>query len=310
VCGKVERLQPALENQRQKLEISTDLVCANIQSPLEHKQKPYYFVSMIRNPNMGSARASRSAETFATQLLSRNLTTSPQTEPSMPKNQVSDLITDQEIAFALLILSGTMNDRQAAQAVGLNPDTAAYTKAKPRVVAFMHEHRAAVHERLVQQESEEVRRLKLGRERVLARLWEIADLDPDMTRNSMSAQIKALSMIVAIEGLIPDRNTGRRTGSAQNKSAPSPVHPQVDTAAWLREQQGKTTGPQPGPDPARDEDVLGVPHPPPGGAADAPSHLGSTPTPSAPHAPVSASAPDNRVPSSMEKKPDTWRLRL
>jgi hypothetical protein len=26
-----------------------------------------------------------------------------------------------------------------------------------------------------------------------------------MTRNSMSAQVKALSMIVAIEGLIPDR---------------------------------------------------------------------------------------------------------
>jgi hypothetical protein len=248
----------------------------------------------------------------------------------MPKNQVSDLITDQEIAFALLILSGTMTDRQAAEAVRLNPDTAAYTKAKPRVVAFMHEHRAAVRDRLVQQESEDQRRLKLGRERVLARLWEIADLDPDMTRNSMSAQIKALSMIVAIEGLIPNRNDDRRAGSAQNKSAPPPVPPQIDTAAWLLEQQGKTTGPPPGPDPARDEDVLGVPHPQPGEAADAPSHLRSTPgpdfdsspsiltrpsnpseaTPSAPHAPISASAPGNRVPSSMEKKPDTWRLRL
>ena len=51
----------------------------------------------------------------------------------MPKNQVSDLITDQEIAFAHLVLSGTMTDRRAAEAVGLNPDTAAYTKAKPRV---------------------------------------------------------------------------------------------------------------------------------------------------------------------------------
>jgi hypothetical protein len=121
----------------------------------------------------------------------------------MPKNQVSDLVTDQEITFAHLVLSGTMTDRQAAEAVGLNPDTAAYTKAKPRVRAYMLEHRAAMHDRLVQQESEEQRRLNLGRERVLARLWEIADLDPDMTRNSMSAQIKALSMIVAIEGLIP-----------------------------------------------------------------------------------------------------------
>jgi hypothetical protein len=33
----------------------------------------------------------------------------------MPKNTVSDPITDQEIAFARLILSGTMNDRRAAE---------------------------------------------------------------------------------------------------------------------------------------------------------------------------------------------------
>ena len=65
----------------------------------------------------------------------------------MPKNTVSDPITDQEMAFAHLVLSGTMNDRRAAEAVGLNPDTAAYTKSKPRVRAYMIEHRAAVRER-------------------------------------------------------------------------------------------------------------------------------------------------------------------
>jgi hypothetical protein len=197
----------------------------------------------------------------------------------MPKNQVSDLITDQEVAFAHLILSGEMTDRRAAEAVGLNPETAAYTKAKPRVRAYMLERRAAMHDRLVQQETEEMRRVNLGRERVLARLWQVADTDPEMTRNSLSAQIKALSMIVAIEGLIPGQNTDRRALSAHNKSATPPVHPPIDTAAWLREQQGKTTGPQPGPEPAREEDVLGVPHPPAGEAADAPSHLGSTPDP-------------------------------
>ena len=161
----------------------------------------------------------------------------------MPKNQVSDLITDQEIAFAHLILSGTMTDRRAAEAVGLNPDTAAYTKAKPRVRAYMLEHRAAMHEQLVQQETEALRRLNLGRERVLARLWEIADLDPEMTRNSASAQIKALSMIVAIEGLIPSGTNDRRAGSSERKSASPPAVPQIDTAAWLREQQGKPPAP-------------------------------------------------------------------
>jgi hypothetical protein len=45
---------------------------------------------------------------------------------------VTDPITDQEMAFALLIMSGAMNDRRAAEAVGLNPETAAYTKSKPR----------------------------------------------------------------------------------------------------------------------------------------------------------------------------------
>ena len=59
----------------------------------------------------------------------------------MPKKQVTDPITDQEIAFARLVLSGTMTDRRAAEAAGLNPDTAAYTKSKPRVRAYMLEHR-------------------------------------------------------------------------------------------------------------------------------------------------------------------------
>jgi hypothetical protein len=132
----------------------------------------------------------------------------------MPKNKVSDPITDQEIAFAHLILSGTMNDRRAAEAVGLNPDTAAYTKAKPRVRAYMIEHRAAVNERLVDQEAdlsrravEGLRQLNLGRDQILARLWELANLSHEVTRGTIAGQIKALSMIVAIEGLNPDRRS-------------------------------------------------------------------------------------------------------
>ena len=218
----------------------------------------------------------------------------------MPKNQVSDPITDQEVAFAHLVLSGTMTDRRAAEAVGLNPDTAAYTKAKPRVRAYMLEHRAAVNERLVQQETEELRRLNLGRDQVLARLWEIANLDPEMTRNSASAQIKALAMIVAIEGLIPDR----RAVSSQKESAPPP-NGQIDTAAWLRKQQGKTIVPQPSPDLVRDEDSPGVPDPAPSVTADA----GPTLDPSEPIL-VRTFSPTEQVPSSMEKIPSTWRLRL
>src|SRR3981081_4426141 len=130
----------------------------------------------------------------------------------MPKNNVPDLITDQEMAFARLVLSGTMTDRDAAQSVGLNPETAAYTKSKPRVRAYMLEHRAAMQQQLLDQEAdlsrlavERQRRQELRREQVLDRLWEIAKMSPEMTRGSITGQVKAIWMIVAIEGLFPDR---------------------------------------------------------------------------------------------------------
>ncbi len=235
----------------------------------------------------------------------------------MPKNKVSDPITDQEIAFARLVLSGTMTDRRAAEAVGLNPDTAAYTKSKPRVRAYMVEHRAAVQQQVVEQETEGLRRLNLGREQVLARLWEIANLSPEMTRGSITGQVKALSMIVAIQGLIPDR----LARSSEKISAPPPTRPEIYAAAWRREQQEKTTGPQPGPALAQEQDEPGVAEPEhePGSAGHAPPPPGPTlhpsesafanrfspseTTPSEPYAPVFAFAPDTRVPFSIKKSP-------
>jgi hypothetical protein len=164
----------------------------------------------------------------------------------MPENNVSDLITDQEITFARLVLSGTMTDRRAAEAAGLDPDSAAYTKSKPRVRAYMLEHRAAVEQKLVEQDTEELRRYSLSRGQVLARLWEIANLAPEMTRGSASSQVKALSMIVAIEGLIPDRHTDRRAVSAQNQPAPPPVTPPFYVSEWMRTpQDGESVDPQP-----------------------------------------------------------------
>jgi hypothetical protein len=193
----------------------------------------------------------------------------------MPKNKVSDPITDQEIAFARLVLSGTMTDQRAGEAVGLSPNTAAYIKSKPRVRAYMLEHRTRQQQQLVEQETEGLRRLNLGREQVLARLWEIANMSPERTRGSITGQVKVLSMIVAIEGLIPDR----RAGSAANKPVPLPT-PQIYQSEWLREQKQKTSSPQPDPalapepdhDPDYHEEELAVSQtgPAPGSAADAP----------------------------------------
>jgi hypothetical protein len=152
----------------------------------------------------------------------------------MPKNTVTDPITDQEMAFAHLILTGTMNDRRAAEAVGLNPDTASYTKAKPRVRDYMFEHRAAVKQKLVDQEADGLRKLNIGRDQILTRLWELATLSQEATRGSIAGQIKALSMILAIEGLIP----GRPTPSGTQPAAP-PVEAQTYPAPRLREQHSE-----------------------------------------------------------------------
>ncbi len=214
----------------------------------------------------------------------------------MPKNKVSDPITDQEMAFARLVLSGAMTDRHAAEAVGLNPDSAAYTKSKPRVRAYMLEHRAAVQQQLVHQEAEGLHRLNLDREQVLTRLWEIANLSPDMTRGSITGQVKAISMIIAMQNFIPDR----RSVSSEKKSSPA-----INTHS------------QPGPAPTQKEDgparpacpTPGLPWKPkhaPGSAGEAPqnprpsqSTFANRLTPSeahGPYVPLFASVPDLGIP--------------
>jgi hypothetical protein len=137
----------------------------------------------------------------------------------MPKNTVTDPITDTEMAFAHLLMSGTMTDREAAQAAGLNPETASYTKAKPRVRDYMVEHREAVAKKLVEQEAEGLRKLNLNRDQILTRLWELASLSPDATRGSITGQIKAMAMIVAIEGLIQKPDLAHRQNQTQNRTA-------------------------------------------------------------------------------------------
>ena len=182
----------------------------------------------------------------------------------MPKNTVSDPITDKEIAFAHLILAGTMTDRAAAEAVGLNPDTAAYTKAKPRVHDYMIEHRAAVKEKLINQEVDGLRKLNFGRDQILDRLWELANLSHEVTRGSIAGQIKALSMIVAIEGLIPSgtMKDRRLSPSAGTQPAAPPVKAQIDNAEWRQKQQHQSAGEQPGDPVAETPTPPAAPHVP------------------------------------------------
>jgi hypothetical protein len=225
----------------------------------------------------------------------------------MPKNKVSDPITDQEIAFARLVLSGAMTDRRAAEAVGLNPNSAAYTKAKPRVRAYLLQHRASVQQQFVQQEAVDgPPRLNPDREQVLNRLWEIANLSPEMTRGSVTGQVKALSIIVAMENFIPDR----RALPSEKNSAPAPKA-QIYASAWLREQQtttpATTNDPQPNPAPVQQENSSPDPGPSHSTFANRVTSLEASPSPS--YVPLFASVPDTRVPFSIRKYPFARRPR-
>jgi hypothetical protein len=110
----------------------------------------------------------------------------------------------------------------------------------------------------VDQEAEGLRKLNLGRDQILARLWELANLSHEVTRGIIAGQIKALSMIVAIEGLIPDR---RLSPSGTQPAAP-PVNAEIYTPEWLRQQQHQAAGEEPGDAVAAAEAQPAAPHVP------------------------------------------------
>jgi hypothetical protein len=212
----------------------------------------------------------------------------------MPENQAADPITGQEIAFAHLVLSGTMTDRRAAEIAGLHPDSAAYIKSKPCVRAYMAGHQAAVPQQLVKQDPTEPP-FTPSRGQILNRLWEIANINPEVTRGSLSGQVKALSMIAAIEGLIPDR----RAASAQNKPVTPPVTANIYQSAWLPNRKTVEDVDLP-PAPPQQENAS-QPSSAPTGAEEAP--LTTPPAPSlAPRVPMADYVtPDTRVPFSIQK---------
>jgi hypothetical protein len=117
----------------------------------------------------------------------------------------------------------------------------------------------------------------------------------------MSSHVKAISMIVAIESLIPNRHA-----VSQNQPAPTPVPPPFYKAEWLRNQQsGNNVGPEqqqsaPGcaeePTPPVSSPVAD-PTPNPGGPLNPFQN-----TPSVPRVPMADYfAPDTRQPFKIEK---------
>jgi hypothetical protein len=135
-----------------------------------------------------------------------------------------------------------------------------------------------------------------------------------MTRNSITGQVKALSLIIAMQNFIPDR----RVVSKENKPAPTPVKAEIYKSKWLREQQAATTDPQPIPAHTQQEaqeEELPEPKPAPGpvaGARPAPvpttfAHRVPQADGQPPYVPPSNFVPDTRVPFSIKVNPFKYR---
>ena len=130
----------------------------------------------------------------------------------------------------------------------------------------MAEHRAALHEKLVAEESEGLRKLNVGRDRVLAHLWYLATLPPEVTRGNINGQLKATAMFASFAGLFPE-------ASAAHPEQPS-VKAHIYESAWHREereQREQAANQQSNPAVAHQEEDPALPsaEPPPAAAPDA-----------------------------------------
>jgi hypothetical protein len=167
------------------------------------------------------------------------------------------------MAFAHLILAGTMTDQEAAKAVGIDPSRAAYVKGKPKVQAYMEEHRASVRAGLVQHEVEALAKFNISREQILAKWWEFANIDPAKGYNT-SSQSKALELLWKGLGYAASESQKPKEGDGDGE----PKY-QIYRAVWMRkpgdpdyeEDEGETDG---GPEMSvRRELLRSCPEPPP-----------------------------------------------
>ncbi len=172
----------------------------------------------------------------------------------------------------------------------------------PNVRAYMLEHRAAVdlsrravEQQLVQQEADGLRRLSLDREKVLNRLWEIANMSAEMTRGSITGQVKALSMIIAMENLIPDRRA-----SSPVKNSATATTAGIYASTGPHGQQATTM--EPLPSPAAGRGVTGSPAAAPPGQSSSANRVSPSKA-VLPYVPLFNSVPDLGLPLSMIKNP-------
>jgi hypothetical protein len=126
-----------------------------------------------------------------------------------------------------------------------------------------------------------------------------------MTRGSITGQVKALSMIIAMQNFIPDRHA-----VSEKKSPTAPAQPQIYASAWQPKQEATTMEPPPSPAPpaqASREAEEAPPDPGHSHSTFANNFSPSKPQPPSPYVPIPASIPDLRVPFSIKMNPFVHR---
>lgn len=182
----------------------------------------------------------------------------------MPKRPVETPITDDEIAFAHLVMSGKMTDREAAERAGIDPGRAAYVKAKPRVKAYMEEYRAAVRADMVQREVDVLSEFNISREQIIAQYWGFTRLEPERTNGNIAGQVRALDSLRDMLGFGAPQSGQKSDGEGEGEPKP-----QIYRAAWMRkpgdpdyeEDDGETAGSRE--TSTRHEPVMNSPEPSP-----------------------------------------------
>ena len=81
--------------------------------------------------------------------------------------------TCQRYGMAMLVQARTAQVKRSG--VGVDPSRAAYVKGKPKVQAYMEEHRVSVRAGLVQHEVEALAKFNISREQILAKWWQFGN---------------------------------------------------------------------------------------------------------------------------------------
>lgn len=118
-------------------------------------------------------------------------------------------IMEREMLFASMVMKGSKNPNatqlerieEAGKTLGIKASDATRMFHRKPVQAWMDKYRANLMTEMVRTEVRELRRKGYTREDVLTRLFELASLEPERTKNTITGQVEALKEMGVVMGI-------------------------------------------------------------------------------------------------------------